>query len=353
MNEKMNILKRYGIQFKLQEPKDFDVPGIYKKKYKFNRVQFYGKVNAVIITRTRDFSIESFVQDSIYLSRKLDSKIILNFSELSEDDSARLNISNIPYFSDHIIFLPFLGMVIEETSKPKLLREIYTVNQQRVLIYILFNKSETIVAKEVHKDLKMPIATVYRVLKYFSDIEYIESIHGEYIYLKDRTTIYKDSLKYFLYPIEKEITVPRNLIKKFEKNNEIIFKSGIDALSEYSMLASMEREYGISEESLLRIIGKMDEVETEEFKYILNVSLHTNVSSFYVQESNDIKLDVWKYNPISYDTEIIDPISLRLIVNNNDNDPRIESAIEELDAFIDNELKYLNEGDKKFVFNTQ
>lgn len=52
-------------------------------------------------------------------------------------------------------------------------------------------------------------------------------------------------------------------------------------------------------------------------------------------------LHLWKYDPIQQSEEelVMDPINLRIVNNDDEDDPRIEQAFEDVDLYISTKLK--------------
>lgn len=342
MQEQFEVLKRHGYQYSVVENKEVSIPIVYRKKYKFSYLTLFDEIEVLTISKTREFSIETFAQDSLYLSQRLKMKVLLIFDELSEVDIKRLISSNIPYISNHSISLPFLGAVIEKIKKPKVLREFFTINHQKVLIYILLNQEPSIRAKEIQKSLNMPIASVYRSLKYFTDLGYIKSNHGSYAYQESRKKIYEDSKYCFVSPILNKISVPRKLISYFEEEGIDYFESGIDALSMYSMLASQKQEFGVARETLLSFVDKAADnnmkniKESHEFLYIKKILALPNIKdndSIFIKE-DEVILEIWEYVP-KYKEEVkLDPINLLLLIDKDNEDPRVQAAIIDLEKHL-------------------
>ena len=354
MNDHLGILNRYGFQYESLDKEVGKLPIVYKKKYNFTYLNLFKDQEVLLISRSRDISLELFVQDSLFLSKRLEVRVVLLTDELNEDDLSRLISSNIPFISKDSLFLPFLGAVIEEINKPIPLRKTYSINQQRVLINILLNSKNTISAERLVSDLDISIASVYRVLKYFSELEYIKSIHGEYIYLKKRNEIFQDSISSFLDPVEVELYVPRSFITIFDNLGISYFNSGIDALSSYTMLASNNEGFGVSENDISKLLDKIDQTnlnysemddEILSAKKLLALSIKRSVKSLY-RYSDDIKLQVWKYSPIMLSDKVMDPINLSILKIDADQDPRVEEALEELKQYVYNLLEELDNSER-------
>lgn len=345
-----NLLNRYGFNFQVVEPNvNNPLPISYKKKYLISFGRILNQLDIVCLKRNREISLEMFVEDSIYIEHRLSQRIVLIFNQLSEKDISRLISSNVSFVSEQSIFLPFAGTVIEEINQKTILRSYFTIIQQRILIHLLLMKEKTFTAQSIVKKLDIPIASVYRALKYFNELNYFESSKGIYNFNKTPFDVYADSKNYFIDPIDYSLFISRDIIKVLKNSDIHFFESGVDALSNYSELASNHNDYGISiseiqatsskfktdEKSIKNLYGYINKSISD--KSIYNTGLFKNLNSFYSSENN-IKLSVWKYKPDSIDSGQIDPITLS-ILKIEDNDPRVSSALEQLNEYIINLLK--------------
>lgn len=342
----LKILDRYGIQNEIfsGDVESFSVS--LKLKYRVEFVRLLDNFDVVFLLKRRDISLDVFVEDSFRVSKLLDCRTVLTFELLSDTDIKRLVSNKIAFVGWNTIYLPFAGTIIENIKKPITVRKEYTINQQRVLIHILLSNNPVITPAKLVDKLGISIASIYRILKYFSEIGYIQSTHGEYIYLRDRWYIYNDSLGYFIKPILTDVYIPKEFISILGSANVSYFKSGIDALAEYSMLASSNSEYGIDKKELEEYLAneKSRNSVSEEISHVsglLEFALKKGVKSFY-SYGDDVTLALWKYKPEEFDGRNIDPISLSLLEYIKD-DPRVKDALDELNRYIELKLKELGE----------
>lgn len=284
----------------------------------------------------------------MYLSQRFKLRTILLFDSIESRDVKRLIANNISYISVNSLSLPFLGTVIEKIQQPQLLRKKYTSNQQQLLVLLLLNEDHKIYPKDYVSKLDISIATIYRLLKYFSDLGYIESKHGYYIYLESRKYIYEDSLNSFINPIEREIYLPKNIISAFDNYNINYFKSGLDALSDHSMLETTNTVFGIDNSTLIRFLERYKthdsfkpkhDQETENAINILTSTIDHNLDSFY-RYNKDIKLDIWKYKPLLSQQKILNIVDLSILNIEHNQDPRLQDALHSIEkslyALLDN-----------------
>lgn len=342
MRDKLKTLERYGFQYKNLDKKIESLPIIYNRKYQFKYIKLMEHFDVLLVSKRREVSLDVFVNDSIYLSKRLSNKVVLIFDEIITEDVRRLIAGRISFISDNMFFIPFMGAVIENIEKPSVLRKPYTINQQRLLIHLLLNKDKEISPSSLVDELDISIASVYRILKYFSDLGYIESTHGSYVYLESRSYIYEDSINYFINPIEKSIPIPRNYVSHLQSNDFKLFVSGIDALSAYTMLASNKNVIGIEKKEMSSFIKEnIEKNENLNVAYYIKENTEQGApSSFYTQDS--IILQVWKYKPTISSQGVIDFINLSILDIEDEEDPRIIEALRTLNAFVFKELEKLD-----------
>ncbi|CAM3695226.1 transcriptional repressor [Erysipelothrix urinaevulpis] len=344
MNSALDLLDRYCFTYEIEIKEMSDLPAIFKKKYNYIFLRFNETEEVVLMDRTRDFSIESFVKDSLIVSQKLNIRTVLSFDKLSEKDIKRLIQSNISFIAHNAISLRFLGVIINDISQPKMLRDFYNHNQQQILISMLLSSKEKFSAKDIQDKTEISIATVYRVLRYFTEAGYIESVHGSYFLKLSRAEIYEDAKKYFIIPIEKRVVIPPQDLAILNNENLVVFESNLDAVSHYTMLSSTQSDYGVIMSDLSNQLSDSNLKKSPEKEFISKL---LEKEEFLYAKIDDINLELWKYNPILLNNKV-DPISLRLILENSDNDPRIEEAIIDLDEYIS---LLLNNEEARVKFN--
>lgn len=333
-----NILERYGFKYEAINRDVESLPILFKRRYNLEFIKIFDE-DILIISNVREISVDSIVADSLFLSKKLDVKIVIAIESLLEEDMKRLISNNVSFISSSTVFIPFLGSIIEEIKPPKYLRRPFTVNHQKVLIYMILNKDTYINAEDLSSNLNISIASVYRILKEFTNLGYIKSNHGNYLYLKSREFMYKDSKDYFINPIKDEYVLSKSILDILDRNDINYFKSGVDALSDYSLLTSNTETIGITEKTLSYILN-----ESNDRELIDSFQMATQQKLFYNNNNNneELVIQIWKYTPLQTDSKSVDIVSLSLLNIDVTDNPRIEKSYNNLIFSINEEISNLD-----------
>lgn len=344
MSKVLLMLDTYGFRYEILNDRKVNVPLLYKNKYQFQFLKLLDTTDVLMLKANREHSIDSLVNDSIFISNRLNITTVIVMKNDEPIDMNKLIANRIPFISKTTIFLPFLGTVLTKVELPKALPKTLTINQQRLLIEILLSKDNNIVPQELVKVLDISIASVYRILRYFSELNWIISRQGHYVFLKSRLDIYYEAKMLFINPISDSIYVPRKLISILDQRGINTFKSGLDALSSYSMLADNKEIFGLFKDDLkfgLANYREQDFSTTDEILHVMKlidvVNRHEVNSNYSYPDS--VTLQLWKYNPIKGKENKLDPITLSIISKDDHDDPRIKQSIDDLADLITSTLR--------------
>jgi len=211
------------------------------------------------------------------------------------------------------IFLPFLGIVLNNRFETKPKKEEYMMPAtQSLFLYLLYhNLPEGISKNEAAKCLKCSAMSTSRASDQLVNMGLIrEEKIGTAIrmYLSvSKNDAYEKAKGYLINPVQSEIYIFADQLP-----TEAV-KAGESALAEYSMINDPQFPvYAVFKNSTL--VKNLDEV-----------------SELWSNEKNLVKLQLWKYDPRLFaENNCVDAVSLICSMKDFD-DERIEMAIEELE----------------------
>lgn len=274
----------------------------------------------ILIKEKRSGSIETFITQADKIGEILGKRVVLVFTEIAEKTRTLLLKARIPFIDyKGNLFIPDLGMSLKRIKNVELvIEDKLTPSEQAVLIYILLTTEKEFIPTEINKITGVSVPTIYRVLKKFRSLKWIESRYGSYSLLLSKRDIFEKASTFFISPIKSSIYLEYEDIgrlKDFDKANNIMKISGESALSKLSNLASHENVYAISSKRFEKLFESLGMNRKEVFE---------------VNIGNMGALELWNYSPFSFNNDgIVDPISLFYSLKDND-DPRIEMELDEL-----------------------
>ncbi|MGG5332230.1 hypothetical protein [Enterococcus sp. AZ163] len=307
-----------------------DIPLAFKAKYELSKgILMEPQLSFLLIKEKRSGSIEAFIKQAEVMGKIAELPYVLVFSKISKETKKLLLKARIP-FMDYIgnLFLPQLGAVLT-TELPVFKDQKLSPSEQSVFIYLLLKETATIIPAQISEKLHLSIATVYRVLKSFTNREWLRSKHGLYQFNQGLKDIFQESLDLLNNPVKKCVFINRNYFNQLMDNR--MFKqelnlAGLAALSKLSMLDDSPPAFAISKRTYQQIMKG----DPSGKQFILDKKV-----------KNDIELQLWEYAPLSIVDSLVDPISLLLSLKDND-DPRVEIELENLESKI---IKKLEEKD--------
>lgn len=220
----------------------------------------------------------------------------------------------IPFVTvDRQMFLPFLALHIKQ-SRAKGLdvaeREKFTPATQMLYIFILYSDKRKFDTDELAKTLNISSMTILRGMQELSRIGIIEEeIAGKTgrkkVYTPiDKRKYYQVGKQYLINPVKKSIYV-KNL-----PNNVKVYRAGMTALAEQTMLGELTNE-----------VFATVEKQTLFSKYMIT---KMQALSEGLPEVQIMQYDIGKLTKNQY----LDPVSLIMSINKKDD--RTEIAIDEL-----------------------
>ncbi len=288
---------------------------IIKNSYFFYNFEFLGK-KFLLVKPREEMSIDILQRQLMLIQEKTQLKAILVEMNLTLYKRKKLIEKRIPFITENKqMFLPFMGIDLSlknEVAYKSI--DAFAPTTQLVFLYCLYNMNNAITQKELAVRLNMSQMTISRALTDLINLKLIqyyleESNNRKRIYyIQDRTRYYENGKQYLINPILKTVYVDSAVGESVK-----LLKSGLEALSEKSMLSAPNR--------------KVRAVYKEEYNRVLNeYEIAADVAN---EDRSYMQVQVLKYNPkILTNTDCVDPVTMICTITNKDE--RIEQAIEEM-----------------------
>ena len=236
--------------------------------------------------------------DSI-IEKALSLPVFFEFEKLETYQRNRF-VERGVYFvvSGKYVFLPFLLLNAKE-GKSEISSELTPVSQYILLSQIQYNNMENLTIREIEKITPYKYVTLTRAIRVLEELELCEVIVGndraKRVHFAGSKELWERAEPYLIDPISKVVYCSKT------KANIVC---SYNALSHFSNLNPDDTDY-----------FAIYEKEYKEFE-----SSSEGVNNY----EGDIKIEVWKYPPISDD--FVDKLSLYLTLK-EDKDPRVEKEL--------------------------
>lgn len=273
-----------------------------------------GGVECVLIEADeKNFRLPSFRKQMAKLTTQPEH-IVLSFKHLESRQRKALIEAQIPFIvPGSQIYLPFLGMVLQERMKSvKVPPERFSPAAQLILLYLIYEPTVQPVRKvDLAKRLELSAMNVTRAVQELEALKLVtveKAGRSDYVSSVDPgKSLYKKALPYMIDPVQKRIFVQDKV--DFEKAP----LAGESALAERSMLAPPA--------VVCRAISR------KEYKQLSNIE---EIDPAWSSSQDYIQLELWKYDPkVLADHAGVDVISLSLSLREN-SDERVEQSVEEM-----------------------
>lgn len=214
---------------------------------------------------------------------------------------------------DKQMYLPFMAIHLKQSSAKKNEiedRDKFTAATQLIFLYMLYTEQESFGVEELTKKLGVSSMTVNRTMTMFEQIGLVSSkITGQtgrkklYI-LSERKNYFQIGKKYLINPVQKSIYV------KEVPENVKVYKAGITALGEQTMLAEPKNQVVAT--------------SNKQANHLANIVTKEQALTDGLPEMQIMKYDIGKLTKNEY----VDSISLIMSIKTKDD--RTEIAIDEL-----------------------
>ena len=207
------------------------------------------------------------------------------------------------------IYLPCLGLDLREMyAVPKQPQEHFSPSAQVLTIYILERKLSKMLSKEIAKALGCSLMTAIRALGELQAVGLCEKYgtRRDAAYAFEISRLWEDAEPKLRDPVQQRIWI-NHLLKGIA-----VYTAGLEALSEYSMIAAKHRTAAVSAAAAKEILAQ------------------PGIERLPYQEPNAVELEIWRYDPaITARGSIVDPRSLALCFK-GDTDDRTIMEIERM-----------------------
>lgn len=234
---------------------------------------------------------------------------VFYFNSIKTYERDRLVASNVYFIvNSQYCFLPSLLINRKSVSSPTPVK--FSPSTQRLILHHLQKDSlEGKSISEIAEAIGYGYPTVAKSINHLQQLglaegktsfEGIKTVHFD----KDGKELWLEIQPYLINPVKKRLYARNQMAEGMI--------GGINALSNYSMLAP--------DPVATRVLTE------EEFKNgIESLSEEMGLNRY----DGPQQIEIWKYNPIQTSTEYVDPLSLALSLQ-DDNDPRVEKEIENM-----------------------
>lgn len=279
--------------------------------YEFYKFAIF-KRSCVLMIPKEGYALTPGLIDKHYkqVQKNCNDFIIYVQSNLSSYDRKRLVEHDIPFIIPrNQMYLPHLGIDFREHFRKlhEEKRPFFSPATQAIVIYALVRQTEekltsTLLVEKLTYSL-MTVNRAFAELKMAEIGEFCQEGKERWWTFSNKRTLWDQAHSFLRSPVKKHVW----LKKRFPK-----IAAGLTALSQISSLAPPVLEvYAISYR------------QWEIWK-------NRGVKELPSKDDAEIELEIWQYDPILFARDnIVDPFSLYLSLNENQ-DERIESALEEM-----------------------
>lgn len=281
------------------------------RKYSLLRI---GGVECVLIEADeKKFSLPTFCRQMAKLPAE-PAYIVLCFKHLNSRQRKALIEAQMPFIvPGSQVYLPFLGIVLQERMKPvKIAPERFSPASQLLLLYLIYEPAAQPIRKvDLAKRLELSAMNVTRAVQELEVLELVtveKSGRSDYVSALDSgKSLYKKALPHMVDPAQKRIYV----------------KDGIEFAS-----LPLAGESALAERSMLAFPAvACRAISRKAYKQLSGVE---EIDPAWSGSLDYIQLELWKYDPkILAGGTGVDVISLTLSLRES-SDERVEQSVEEM-----------------------
>jgi len=204
-----------------------------------------------------------------------------------------------------LIYLPELFIVLSKDNKHNNSTTVKSLSPtaQTVLLYYLYGKENDFSYAQIQNTLKMPYQTVCRAMEMLVRLNLCQTIGS-----RNKCVHFESNKRELLDQALPLLKSPVNKVIYTEKVPGNAYKTGLSALTEYSMINPDEYEHVAISNETLKELGAF----SQEDKYL------------------PIHIEVWNYNPALFANDgVVDKISLYLSMKDRQ-DERIKYELNQM-----------------------
>ena len=269
----------------------------------------------LLVKSLEDRTIIQLKKQSELMEERLGYNVVLLTEQLSPYKRKRLIQEKMAFISvDQQMFLPFLGLLIKDSYKKKVLpqkREKFTPLMQRVFLNILYRNKTEFTQTELVNELEISAMSASRALEQFARLKMVQYvIEGKTGRKKiysciSKEQFYQEGSQYLINPVKERFYV--DCVPEGIKT----YLCGLSALSKRTMLGEPDHQ----------ILA----ISPEDEKYMRDYQ----VSDEEGIEERRTEIQVMKYAADNLtEDSILDPVSI--ICSISQQDERIDMAIDEM-----------------------
>lgn len=287
-----------------------DIPSYLINSYEYLLLKIFNV--QCLFVKPKEFNLNTYKKHILKLSSFYGNQIVLLLDDISPYQRKALIKEKIPFVvKDSQIFLPFLGIVLQERFKKSLQKiDKFTPNTQLIFIYWFYNLIDTkVTATSIARMLGIPVMSANRAfIELVSTGLFNYEIDGNKKVLKlvcKKDEILRKIEDYLRNPVDRKVYI----IDDSKISNPMY--AGIYALGEKSLLSVDKNDLTLA-------------LHKKELGKIITKNI---VDENYFKTLGAIPLEVWSYNPRKLsDSVYVDDISLILSLASN-SDERVQGEL--------------------------
>ena len=290
------------------------VPFLLKKKYDVTTIKIE-HLNCAVLTVDEE-NVQSIKKHFTLFSNSLDLPIVLYVNNMTNSMQKYLIENHISFIAKESIYLPQLLIYLQGkiAQKPSTSKPLSKLAQQILIFHIVHKKRETIEIQATAEQFSVTNMSASRALKELNGYELFsfESMGRKKLYSIREDLNFDTVMTVLKTPIVEEVYLRSQDLLSLEHK----YLSSFSALSYYANITNLEKIYAIDKQYFEREIKKDENISIYEKQY----------------DNSLVKIELWNYPPRGIESNVIDPLSLYLILKENidDEDTRLVSAFEEL-----------------------
>lgn len=295
------------------------VPFLLKKSYDVKVIKIE-HLECVVLTVDEE-NIKSVKKHFKLFSDALHLPVILYIENITTSIQRYFIENSIPFISKESIYLPQLLIYLKEkiVQKPIHKKPLSRLAQQVILFHITHQRGKNIEIRAVAEQFSVTNMSASRVLKELAAYELFsfDEMGRKKVYRVREDLDFDELISKLKMPKIEEVYLKSDDLNLLQNRS----LSSLSALSHYANIVSMEETYAI------------DKRYFEE-----QISRDKNIAMYESQYDSDlVKIELWHYPPESIQKDIVDPISLYMLLKDelNSEETRLVEALQELKAKIE------------------
>lgn len=298
----------FGISMKYEAWNHQDSLPVYiAGSYDFHTA-YIGNRRCIMLAPTEELATLPALKKQITKIQQIDNvPVVFELASVSNYRRKSLIENNIPFITDKLVFLPFIGTMLSDEKEPQKLTGKFVCSTQQLFLFYLYSKKKRLYISEAGKVLPFTAMTLTRAVKQLEATDlFLVAKDGVNKFIESkykRDELFEKAKVYLTTPVRKA-----GYIDKTQVTENMVF-AGETALSEKTLLnPSRVVTYAISEKDYDKTLLTDELIDPDE----------------------QVRLELWVYSPKQFsEDDSADDISIVLSFTDT-NDERIEEAVDEL-----------------------